>query len=183
MRAKDIDLSQYTKIVIPPEKVAKLKSFVDDIVAAKASEEHHQRDSGQESKRFMTGFGGEMALEEFFGKEFIDYTIGESTQFHVSDLKKLGYNVGVKSVEKGKEHIIFKVSKEPELLLIKESDDTYYLCGLATHDVLMQNQDDSLILSSALRKRGTKTAFTGYDKLTKVNSLQDLDAYKSSGQG
>ena len=80
------------------------------------------RDPFQEEKRWFTGFCGEAACEELLGIEIIDWSIGSSEKYHVSDLKEQGYNVGVKTVEWGKFHVIFRTSRSPQIMVFKMKD-------------------------------------------------------------
>lgn len=57
----------FIRVVLDPEYVTRIQDFVTKLVAAKAEEDHHKRDSRQEVKRFITGFLGEAALEKLFG--------------------------------------------------------------------------------------------------------------------
>lgn len=153
----------------------KIDDFVRAVIERKSGEAHHIIDHGQEYKRFFTGMMGERAMEILFGVSFIDWSIGYSNDYNTADLRLLGYNVGIKTVELHKFPIIHKVAHRPELINIRRTEDTIILCGLATVDVLNEYQDDDLILSPALRRRGTKTGFYGFDKLQKVKTLSDID--------
>lgn len=172
---KEVIKSPMLKLVIlSKEKRDEVIDFVKKVVFEKTKEDHHKIDSGQEEKRWYTGFCGEVALGEFLGEDFVDLTIGDSKGYHVSDLSNLGLDIGVKTVEKGKFPIIFKNNKTPQIIIIKESDSRFTISGLATTDVLNKYQSDDLILSPALRKRGTKTGFYGFEKLLNFESISDL---------
>jgi hypothetical protein len=162
------------KVIIDENVQSQIKSFVKEVVSSKTKEEHHKKDNGQEEKRWYTGFSGESALEKFLGQEFVDLSVGNSNAYHVSDLSKLGLDIGVKTVEKGKFPIIFKKSKSPQVIIIKSSDSKFCICGLATIEVLNNYQSDELILSPALRSRGTKTGFYGFEHLKKFENIEDL---------
>lgn len=153
---------------------SKLDEFIKNIVAKKMAEAHHKIDSGNEAYRWRTGMGGELALEQLLGKPFVDLSIGVSDDYHVPDLSKLGLDVGIKSVERGKYPVIFKRSENPEIVILRLADDTFSILGLALVEDLNKYQDDNYILSPALRTRGTKTAFTGLHKLKSFNSLDEL---------
>ena len=104
-----------------------------------------------------------------------NWYIGYSNDYNTADLRLLGYDVGIKTVELHKFPIIHKVAHRPELINIRRTEDTIILCGLATIDVLNEYQDDDLILSPALRRRGTKTGFYGFEQLRKIETLKDID--------
>jgi len=168
----------FKRILIDREYISKIENFVAKIVAFKNKEDHHIVDSNKESKRFMTGFMGEAAIEKLFGIQIIDWTIGNSSYYHHPDIP--GYNVGIKTVEKGKFPIIFKQNKYPQIICIRSDyrDDLVFVCGLATADVLNRCQSDTLVLDPRLQGRGTKTGFWGFNELTQVSSLDDIFEYR-----
>lgn len=161
-------------IVLSPEILQCVDKFATEVVKTKTTESHHIIDNGQEHKRFYTGMMGECALEQLFGIQFIDWTIGESSYYNVADLRAIGFNVGIKTVEMHKFPIIHKNSKRPEIICIKRTDDTVIVCGLAMPEVLNKYQNDELIMSPKLRARGTKTGFYGFAELIPIHSLDDL---------
>jgi hypothetical protein len=164
--------STFVKVFLSNTKVEKIKIFVKKVIKEKKNESHHIVDSGMEEKRWATGFLGECAVEQFLDIEFIDFSVGSSIKYHVSDLKNIGYDCGVKTVEKGKFPVIFRKSYKPEIIVVKQSDRVFYVCGLASIDVLNEYQSLDLILSPSLRRRGTKTGFYGFHKLVKPDSIK-----------
>lgn len=161
------------KITLSEEVETKLKAFIKEVIEAKQTEEHHKVDNGQEAKRWYTGFAGESALEKYLDAEYVDLTVGNSKQYHVSDLSKLGLDIGVKTVESGKFPIIFKKSYSPQIIVVKDNTDLY-ICGMATVNTLNKYQSDELILSPALKARGTKTGFYGFEYLEPFDNIADL---------
>lgn len=164
-------------IKLSPEILSRIDKFAKEVIKAKQTEDHHVIDNGQEYKRFFTGMMGECAVEQLLGVEFIDWTIGNSNTYNAADLRRLGLNVGIKTVEMHKFPIIHKKSYKPEIICIKRTDDTVIICGLATTKVLNTYQNDDLILSPKLKARGTKTGFYGFDKLSPIKSIQDIKNY------
>jgi len=152
----------------------RLDCFIKDVIAKKKSESHHKSDPHNEAYRWRTGMGGEMALEQYLGKSFVDFSIGDSEDYHVPDLSKLGLNVGIKTVERGKYPVIFKRSEKPEIVILRLSDDTFGILGLVTPEDLNKHQSDEEILSPALRARGTKTAFVGLHTITPFRDFDEL---------
>ena len=161
------------EITLSEEVKIKLNCFVDEVIKTKKTENHHKVDNGQEFKRWYTGFSGESALEEYLRVEYVDLTVGDSKQYHVSDLSKLKLDIGVKTVESGKFPIIFKRSYSPQVIIVKDND-SLYICGMATVEVLNKYQSDDLILSPSLKARGTKTGFYGFEHLKPFNNIDDL---------
>ena len=166
--------NRYLLISISEEKSKIIKSFVKEVIKKKETEEHHKIDKNNEFKRWYSGISGEAAVEALFQRRFINFNIGESKKFHTPDLSPIGVNVGVKTVEYGKFPIIFKKSTKPEIIVLKQDDLNFYICGLATVDILNQNQSDDLILSPSLKRRGTKSGFYGFNKLKKFSTLEEL---------
>ncbi len=167
--------NNFAKVLIDDDSINKIKSFVNCVIEHKQIETHHIIDSGAEYKRWLTGLLGERAVEIYFNIQFMDFSIGDSKKYHVSDLTKAGYNCGVKTVEKGKFPIIFKESYKPEIILVKEvrRDNILWICGLAKPTVLNKYQSEDLIISPALRKRGTKTGFYGFHDLIYPEKIMD----------
>jgi hypothetical protein len=152
----------------------KLDLFIKEMLVKKKEETHHKSDSFNQAYRLRTGMGGEMALEQFLGKNFVDLTIGDSNDYHVPDLSKIGLNVGIKTVELGKYPVIFKKSERPEIIVLRLSDEVYSIIGLVTTKDLNSYQDDSKILSPSLKARGTKTAFVGLNKIKPFSNYEEL---------
>jgi len=171
----------FVQVELDDSTVTKVKNFVSDIIEVKKDERHHVIDSGMEEKRWTTGYLGECAVEKFIGVNFVDFSIGDSTKYHVADLKFLGIDCGIKTVEKGKFPIIFKKSYKPEIIVIKKSEKLFDICGLATKEVLNKYQSIDLVLSPYLKNRGTKTGFYGFNKLIhpekfllRIQQLQEI---------
>jgi hypothetical protein len=155
----------FVKVEIDDPTINKVEEFSKEVVKIKLQERHHFIDSSQEIKRWKNGFLGEFAVEKFIEKRFVDLSIGDSKKYHISDLTKIGLDWGIKTVEYGKFPIIFKKSYKEEIIVIKKTDAIFYICGLATTEVLNKYQSDELILSPGLRAKGTKTGFYGFSAL------------------
>lgn len=165
-------------ITLTDDELAKIDAFAKQKSIAKYGEAHHLSDGGQEYKRNYTGMMGEVAIEKLFGVQFVDWSIGTSDKYNVADLRPLGYNVGIKTVEMGKFPLVRRDAYRPEIICIKRNENTVIICGLATTEVLIHNQDDRFVRSPNALKRGEKSAFVGFEKLVKIDSLEDLKKYK-----
>lgn len=168
----------FTKVRIGRDCLCRIEELARDIVARKAGESHHRVDHNNEIKRFTTGLMGEAALEKLLGVKIIDWTVGDSSDYHRPDIP--GYRVGIKTVERGKFPIIFKENRYPQIICVRSDkvEDLVFVCGLATPDVLNECQSDSLIVDPNLRRRGTKTGFWGFHRLIPVNGIEDLAFYE-----
>ena len=168
----------FIRIVIDDEYAERIKEFANRIVKKKATEDHHLVDNRQELKRFTTGLMGEAALEKLFNMNIIDWTVGDSKDYHHPDVP--GYRVGIKSVEKWKFPIIFKHNWYPQIICIISDNikNLVFVCGMASPDVLNNYQSDNLVIDKKILERGSKTAFWGFPYLTPVKSLDDISRYK-----
>ena len=161
-------------VIVKQDRINKVKDFCNELIKVKERESHHVIDGNKEFKRFYTGFLGESAVESFLGVDFMDWTIGESSIYHVADLSKLSIDCGVKTVEKGKFPVIHKQSDKSQIICIKVSLNKVYILGIADIDVLNTYQDDNLILSPFLRRRNVKTGFYGFEKLNKMKTVKQF---------
>lgn len=171
--------SKFVEIVIPQNKLLMIEEFSKAVVACKQNESHHIVDDKKTFKRFYTGTFGEAAIEELLQLDLIDWNIGHSNAFNEADLRTIGLNVGIKTVEFGKFPIVHLYPKRPEIIVIKKDWQTAYVCGLATRKSLKTYQDIELILSADLRKRGTKTGFYGFHDLIRFTNIGVLSICSS----
>ena len=162
------------RIIVPETKIARIKQLAMEIAVEKGKERQHQVDGRGAFRRQFTGLLGEAALEEYFGIELIDYSVGNSSKYRAASLQRVGLNVGITTVENWKFPIIYKNPYHPELICVKRKDNEVVLFGYASVDVLKQYQSDAFILDERLRQRGTKSAFYGFSELLNVESLEDL---------
>lgn len=165
---------KFRYVTLDDDVVARIDKQANALAKFKLGEDQYKKDGLHTVRRFKTGLTGEAAMEKDFGEEIIDWSIGDSAIYNIADLTKIGINVGVKTVQLGKAHIIHKVVKRPEIICIDVDDVHVAICGLATVSVLEQNQSDHLILDDNLRAKGTKTGFYGLDVLKMFWDLRDL---------
>lgn len=166
--------SGFTHVSIPDEIKDKVTMFTKNVILKKMSEAQYQLDGFNKHKRFYTGMLGEAGLEVLLNKPFMDWSIGYSREYAVPDLKTMGFNIGIKTVEYGKFPLVMKQPKDPEIINIKTKNDTIIILGLATVDVLREYSSDSLVLSPNVLRKGTKTGFFGFDKLIRFDNLEEL---------
>ena len=164
----------YTRVFVPEEKMKRINALVDLIVERKQKEKIHQIDNNKERKRFFNGLLGEAAIEELFGINVIDWSVGDSKDYNYPDIKVCG--VGIKTVERDKFPIIYKKNYYPQIMCVisDKVKNLVWVCGLATTDILNKYQSESLILDKKLAARGIKTGFYGFDKLKKITCVDDL---------
>lgn len=158
-------------ILVPYETREKIQQFVDRVIKAKQREKVHQFDGKKEPKRWRTGRMGECALEILFKKQFADWNIGHSERFAYADLKDLGFDIGIKTVDYGSFPLVHKHSKRAEIICVTYGNKVYIL-GLATPDVLNTYSDIKYVHNPDARDR--KTGFYGFDKLIPIYSYEQL---------
>jgi hypothetical protein len=158
-------------ISIPSGDITRIENWVKKIVNVKMQEQVHKLDGTKEHKRWRTGRMGEVALEILFNKKFTDWSIGRSDKYAYADLKDLGVDVGVKTVEYGSFPLVHKVSHRPEIICVLYGNKVYVM-GLATVDVLNTYSNQDYVRTDSARDR--KTGFYGFDKLIPIRNLAEL---------
>lgn len=161
-------------VTVPTAKIKRIHEFVHAVVEQKQKEEHHKVDKHNEHKRFYTGTLGEAAIEELLGVDIVDWNIGNSDAFNQADLRSIGINAGIKTVESGNFPIVHVHPRRPEIINIRLNDTQVYIGGLATLGILREYQDVDLIKSPSLRARGVKTGFYGVQQLKPFYNLNGL---------
>lgn len=162
----------YERIILPDSKVTQVKEFVREVLKKKNREQHHKIDNNFEYARWLNGFLGECAVEQYLSQPFVDFTVGNSVDYHVSDLSKLGYQCGVKTSAKYRYPVIFKQSYKPEIIVVKQTEKLLWICGLATPNILNTFQSLELITDHLILKRGKKTAFYGFHQLINPKKMK-----------
>jgi hypothetical protein len=164
---------QFIRIKMDTPELRKACKWALDMCDAKSIEMIIVRDSCNSFKRLLNGVIGEMAIEKLLGFNFIDWSIGESKDYARPDLVLSGHNIGIKTVEYGKFPIIPKLNDYTQFINIyRKNDNICFICGLAEPDVLNKYQSDDLVLSDNLRRKGTKTAFYGFEHLIKPQDIK-----------
>lgn len=159
-----------SKIKITKKEQKMLERLIKRILKEKKKEDLHRYDHGKEEERWMTGLMGELAVEKLTGITVIDWTAGPSILYKAADLKKSGYNIGVKTIKKVHMFpVISRQNKTPQIICVRDGDIIEVL-GIATADDLNTYQDDSYIIDKHMLSR--KTCFTGLQYLTDINNLK-----------
>lgn len=167
----------FVHIEVDDHSITKINDFVANIILQKKKEAHHLIDEQSHFKRYYTGTLGEVAMEIFLGVAgIVDWTIGSSEDYNVPDMKKIGVNAGIKTVNYGSFPVVFKKNFSSQIMMIRWKEKHVYICGLATPELLNKYQSDELILDRKLRERGTKTGFYGFEQLKKFATKEELVA-------
>lgn len=70
-------IASYPKVSLSTNKDAQIKSFVKQVIEKKRDEGgQYFKDPTSLAKRYLTGWGGECAVEQHIGKPFVDFSIG-----------------------------------------------------------------------------------------------------------
>jgi len=170
-------LKQFPKVTLSENKDLQIRSFVKKVIEKKQSEGgQYFNDSKSLAKRYYTGWGGECAVEKHIGKSFVDFTIGDSHNYYVPDLRPAGYEVGVKTVNMGDFPLLRKPSASssntPQVIVLRETPLDFYICGLANYDVVNDpsNFSQLLVRSGGVLEVGNKSAFYRFDLLENLIS-------------
>src|SRR6056297_476701 len=161
-------------IKIKEKKVEKIRNFVLKVINTKKDEKGYRNDNKRLFKRFYNGMLGEVAVEQFLDTSFIDWTVGPSRLYNRADLTNLGLNIGVKSVEYGKLPLIKKNPLRGEIINLIMNESTVMIGGYASIFDLMVFGNDEMVLSSAVKNKGVKTAFDGLHMLLPFNDIEEL---------
>ena len=163
---------RFARIKFTDAEIKKANHWVVEMQEAKLPEFRYTNDSAQSHRRIFTGVIGEMAVEKYIGKEFIDWTIGKSIDYQKPDLVALGLDYGVKTTEYGKFPIIYKENTYSQIFVIyRQFDQTAFICGIGSAEILNKFQSDDLILSPQLRAKKIKTGFYGFEWLESPTKL------------
>ncbi len=163
---------KFIRIKLDTNEIKKAFKWALEMTEAKDIEMTIAHDRSSAFKRLAHGVIGEMAIEKYFQTTFIDWTIGNSKDYSVPDLISVGHHIGIKTVEYGKFPVIPKDNHYSQIINIyRAKDQVCFICGLATPEVLNLFQTTDLIISNSLRRKGTKTAFYGFEHLIEPNNI------------
>lgn len=178
------NVENYIEVVVPEDKIKKIKKFCKDVVQAKEGEKIHNIDSNNRYQRFYSGTLGEAAIEELLGVKIIDWNVGKSRLFNVADLRPIGLDIGIKTVkmrDNSFPQINFlyredgsKYVRRPEIINIRVNDNTIRIMGLASRELLEVNIDERLSYGDVRKKERPKCGFYKFDELQRFNSLEEL---------
>lgn len=166
-------LEKCPKITLSGKKDAQIRAFVKKVIEKKRAEGgQYFTDPTSLAKRYYTGWCGESAVEKYIGKPFVDFSVGDSQSYYVPDLRSAGYEVGVKTVNKGDFPLLEIPSPSrpttPQVIVVRSSKSEFHICGLATYEVVNDptNFSPLLVRSGGVLENGLKSAFYRFDKLT-----------------
>jgi hypothetical protein len=141
------------------------------IADRKMTESGYRSDNASLVKRIQTGLYGECALGQMLGVDIIDWSVGDSSEFNVGDLSKIGKDVGVKTVEYWKFPIIHAEPIRPEVIILRHGL-RFLVCGLYTPEVMKTYSSRDFIIDPKVR--GSKTAFYGIPFYKSISTIDDI---------
>lgn len=162
----------YQSILLPRTLVQQVDAFVRAVVDKKLSESEHKMDYAKTYSRFYTGYIGEGAIELLLGHEFVDWSVGHSSKYSYADLRPLGLDIGIKTVEYGKFPLVSKRSRQPQIINVMTKMSEIVICGFAPIKVIKKYSSDELVLDNRALDR--KTAFYGFHMLEYFENIEDL---------
>lgn len=178
-RRMEIALSNTPSIKITEEQRFIVDNFGKDWADNKMKVGmHYTQDSHQIYTRNKNGHKGQVALENYIGKQFTDYDPLFSLDKNIPDLQPIGLRYGVKTNRPSNPFMIFRNSKYPEILITQDPVDDlkYYILGLFPTSLL--NHPDfvctSLIYNDQVLRKGSKIGFFGVDLGKPFSSYEDL---------
>lgn len=169
---------KFARILLTEEDVKKIDDLTNRMVAAKLAEEGRLQDNNGLYKRYNTGLTGERAIEKHLNMDFLDDAIGHSSTFAIADLKKAGYNIGVKCVVYGENFPLIQTHCiRPEIILFRHPKNKclFMFCGLYTADILNTYQHRQLVKDPAVSS--AKNGFYGIPFFNRINVKEDLDKF------
>ena len=168
--------SNFLRIDLTEEEVSLVHETAEKIANRKREEKGYLYDKDGLIKRWTTGLGGEVALGKHLGIEILDKRVGSSSEFDIGDLKKIGLDIGVKSVEYGKFPLVHVFPQRCEIVLLKHQEKfRYMICGLYTPEIMRLYSSRELVIDAKVRE--TKTAFYGVPFYKSFKTTEDLTKY------
>lgn len=191
----DIVCAKIAKLIWDKPEVQMTQEDIDIVVEWagrvydwKVAHNDREGDVGERTrfiKRESSGRLGEMGLERLLGVTFCDWTVGSEEDNSDPDLTPIGLRCGVKSssilVDNPNVPLVKIYPTYPEVIIVlrpnlyhHEFGDLVSICGLATREVMMRNSDITLIRQKAIRDKGWKTGFYGFEHLLPFTNLKEL---------
>lgn len=168
--------SNFRCIELDKESIERVECTAEKIADVKRLEQGYLVDKDSLVKRWCTGLGGEVVLGIDLRVTIMDSTVGPSTEYDIGDLKKIGFNIGVKSVEYNKFPLIHSNPKRCEIILLKHPKKyLYMICGIYTPQTMLRFSSRDLVIDPKVRD--SKTGFYGIPFYKPFTTLEDLKKY------
>ena len=174
-------LKDFDVITLSKEEVESIKDFALKLEEAKKSEQGYKNDGEGIYYRHLNGLYAEKAIEKRFGVNFIDYSVGESSEYDHGDLKNASCpHIGVKGVvlnySEENFHLITRVAIKCEILVFLEKlsngDIKCYIAGIYTPDVLREYNTRDGVKEGISSTKGFFYGIPYYKKITSYNHIK-----------
>lgn len=179
----------FVVVKLEQNDIAYAEEFAKKVIESKLKESHHQRDNKNETKRWVIGTLGEVALGKYLGIKIHDDTVGDSLAFNVPDLKDaIGMHCGVKAFSVNNFPLTNRLIKPdgkvkwnayPQVFIaVCLQYKKAYIFGMATVEQMIANEKNPnnaqyVKDANALER---KVAFTNLENL---HSFKDVENLKS----
>jgi hypothetical protein len=173
--------NNYNSVHLSKEEMKPLEELALKIEQAKKSESGYINDGEGIYFRHIYGLYAERAVEKMFNINFIDYTVGNSSNYDHGDLTNAGCpHVGVKAllVNKNEEkfHKVSRAAIKCEILVfIEKAEDGGVVCyipGIYTPDVLRNYNTRDGVDENITATKGNFYGISEYKKITNYNHIK-----------
>ena len=157
--------------VVSLEAIQAANELEEGFLKAKPKEANHVADSYGQARRFKYGPRCEALCKDTYNVlSSFDKTIGDSRDYGDADFKKIG--IGIKTAQFGSCAMVYKEPKNPEIVMSYTDEGDYYICGLATLDVIRQYSSEDFLNDTrpAHKLYAQKVGFYGYNKLIPLHN-------------
>ena len=124
--------------------------------------------------KFSLKVFGVIALEKTLKTKFINWDKINPKDYKAT-ININGKTIIVITCNYGDFPLIDKAYKKPIIFCFKRDKKDIWICGVATKDILDNNQNDSLVKGTVTRNLTNKTTFVGFDKLKMFHDLKELE--------
>jgi len=179
----------FVVVSLTDNDIAYAKAFARKVIDSKMKEAHHQRDNRNETKRWVVGTLGEVALGKYLGIKIHDDKVGDSLAFNVPDLKDaIGMHCGVKAFSVNNFPLTNRLIKPdgkikwnayPQVFIgICSERNLAYIFGMATVAQLIANEKN-LYNSQYVKDENALERKVAFTNLENLHSFKDVESLKT----
>jgi hypothetical protein len=126
-------------------------------------------------KRFTKELMAEIALEKLLGVRFINWQAKSKIKDFPNKLIFQDLNIGINVIDFSEYPVLIDEEVNlPQIFCIKKGEDSIFICGLATIDILETYRKD---ISNVPMVLGKKVIFNGFSQLKKFETVEDLKSF------
>jgi len=174
-------IEKYNSVHLSKKEMKPLEELALKIEEAKKSESGYTNDGEGIYFRHIYGLYAERAVEKMFNINFIDYSVGDSSNYDHGDLTNAGCpHVGVKALlinkNEDKYHKVSRAAIKCEILVFVEKNDdgemTCYIPGIYTPDVLRNFSTRDGVDENITATKGNFYGISEYKKIANYNHIK-----------